>query len=57
MTDLIALQKRNDERWKIAKLTGRLPVDATAQRLFSNKAHYLKVVLIVARNAGQDRFL
>jgi lysozyme family protein len=44
MTDLVALQKRNDERWKIAKLTGRLPVDSVAQRLFSNKARYLKIV-------------
>jgi len=26
MTDLIALQKRNDERWKIAKVTGRRDV-------------------------------
>ena len=44
MTDLIALQKRNDERWKTAKLTGRIPVDAVAARLFANKARYLKIV-------------
>jgi lysozyme family protein len=44
MTDLALLQKRNDERWKVAKITGRLPVDPTAHRLFSNKARYLKIV-------------
>lgn len=44
MTDLILLQKKNDERWKTAKVTERLPVDPTAQRLFSNKARYLKIV-------------
>ena len=44
MTDLVTLQKKNDARWKTAKVTGRLPVDPTAQRLFSNKARYLKIV-------------
>jgi lysozyme family protein len=44
MTDLALLQRRNDERWKVAKITGRLPVDPTAHRLFSNKARYLKIV-------------
>jgi lysozyme family protein len=44
MANLIALQEANGKRWKIAKLTGRLPVDATTQRLFSNKARYLKIV-------------
>jgi lysozyme family protein len=44
MVDLALLQKRNDERWKTAKVTGRLPVDPAAHRLFSNKARYLKIV-------------
>lgn len=44
MTDLVLLQKRNDARWKVAKVTGRLPVDPTAHRLFANKARYLKIV-------------
>jgi lysozyme family protein len=44
MTDLVLLQKRNDQRWKVAKITGRIPVDPTARRLFSNKSRYLKIV-------------
>lgn len=44
MTDLVLLQRRNDARWKVAKVTGRLPVDPTAHRLFANKARYLKIV-------------
>lgn len=44
MTDLTLLQKRNDQRWKTAKVTGRLPVDPVGHRLYSNKARYLKIV-------------
>lgn len=44
VTDLVLLQRKNDQRWKMAKVTGRLPVDLTAHRLFSNKPRYLKIV-------------
>lgn len=49
MVDLVLLQKRNDAHWKTAKITGRLPVDPTAHRLFSNKARYLKIVHMLQR--------
>jgi lysozyme family protein len=44
MTDLNALQRANDQRWKIAKITGRLPVVPTAQKAFANRSRYLDVV-------------
>lgn len=44
MTDLNALQRANDARWKSAKLTGRLNFDAVARKAFSNRARYIDVV-------------
>jgi lysozyme family protein len=44
MTDLVALQRANDARWKIAKITGRLPVDAVARKAFANRSRYIDIV-------------
>lgn len=44
MLNLQLLQQKNDQRWKSAKLTGRLPVNATANKAFSNKNIYLKII-------------
>jgi lysozyme family protein len=44
MTDLNALQRANDARWKIAKITGRLNFDAVARKAFANRARYIDIV-------------
>lgn len=44
MTDLAALQRANDTRWKTARLTGRLNFNAVARRAYANRARYLEVV-------------
>jgi lysozyme family protein len=44
MVNLSELQHLNDERWQSAKVTGRIPVDRTAQTAFNNKARYLEIV-------------
>lgn len=44
MTDLNALQRANDARWKSAKLTGRLNFDAVARKAYANRARYIDIV-------------
>jgi lysozyme family protein len=44
MTDLVALQRANDARWKSAKITSRLNFDAVAKKAFANRARYVDVV-------------
>ena len=44
MTDLNALQRANDVRWKTAKPTNRLNFDPVARKAFANRARYIEVV-------------
>lgn len=44
MTDLNALQRANDARWKNAKLTNRLNFDPVGRKAFANRARYIEVV-------------
>lgn len=44
MIDLVLLQQKNDQRWKVAKITGRLPLAATANKAFANKSIYLDII-------------
>lgn len=44
MTDLAALQRANDSRWKTAKLTSRLNFAPVARKAYANRARYIDVV-------------
>jgi lysozyme family protein len=44
MTDLAALQRDNDARWKTAKLSGRLSFDAVARKAYANRARYIDII-------------
>jgi lysozyme family protein len=44
MTDLVALQRKNDDRWRSAKITGRLKFGAVAQKAFANRSRYVEIV-------------
>ena len=44
MTDLNALQRANDQRWKTAKLTGRLNFEPAAKKAYANRARYADIV-------------
>jgi lysozyme family protein len=44
MTDLVALQKANDQRWHDARITRGLAFNATAAKAFKNKARYVEIV-------------
>ena len=44
MTDLVKLQRLNDQRWATAKVTGRLSVDDLARKAVSAKLRYLSIV-------------
>ena len=43
MTDLVALQKKNDARWKVAKIT-RTGFDAVAKKGYVNKQRYIDII-------------
>lgn len=43
MVDLVALQRRNDQRWKSARIT-RTGFDAVAKKAFANRERYLDIV-------------
>src|ERR1700740_3826274 len=42
--DLVLLQRKNDARWKTAKITGRIPLNATANKAFANRSVYLDII-------------
>lgn len=44
MTDLVALQRANDARWKSAKITSRLNFDSVARKAIANRARYIDIV-------------
>ncbi|MDI1264038.1 MAG: peptidoglycan-binding protein [bacterium] len=44
MTDLNALQRANDARWKSARLTSRLNFDIVARKAYASRARYIDVV-------------
>jgi lysozyme family protein len=44
MTNLIALQKRNDAWWQSAKITGRINFNKTAKLAYANRSRYIEVV-------------